>query len=83
MHQPNITPMQSSYFDYTVYPFERPPEMDAAAHSPHPVVVVGAGPIGLVLAIQIRKHGVPCVLIESEAQVSGGSRAVALTKRSM
>ena len=28
-------------------------------------------------------EGVRCVLIESEAQVSGGSRALALTKRSM
>lgn len=83
MHQPNTTPFQSSYFDYEVYPFRRPPEMGPGTHAPHPVVVVGAGPIGLVLAIQLRKHGVPCVLIEAEAQVSGGSRAVALTKRSM
>lgn len=83
MHHPNTTPMSSSYFDYTVYPFRKPPEMGASSPAPHPVVVIGAGPIGLVLAIQLRKHGVPCVLIESEAQVSGGSRAVAMTKRSM
>lgn len=83
MHQPNTTPHTSSYFNYKVYPFKTPPEM-GAPHAPvHPVVVVGAGPIGLVLAIQLRKHGVPCILIDSEAQVSGGSRALALTKRSM
>ena len=51
MHQPNTTPFQSSYFDYEVYPFRRPPEMGPGTHAPHPVVVVGAGPIGLVLAI--------------------------------
>lgn len=82
MHTPNTQPFTSSYFDYQVYPFKRPPELSGQA-SEHPVVVVGAGPIGLVLAIQLRRHGVPCVLVESEAQVSGGSRAVALTKRSM
>lgn len=83
MHQPNTTPLTSSYFEYQVYPFKTPPELGAKSSAPHPAVIVGAGPIGLVLAIQLRKHGVPCVLIESEAQVSGGSRAVALTKRSM
>lgn len=82
MHRPNTTPFHSSYFRYQVYPFQRPPELDGQQPT-HPVVVVGAGPIGLVLAIQLRKHGLPCVLIEAEAQVSGGSRAVALTKRSM
>src|SRR5690606_25994080 len=82
MHQPDLHPFQSSYFDYEVYPFEPPPEL-AGTPVRHPVVVVGAGPIGLVLAIQLSLHGVRCVLLESEAQVSGGSRALALTKRSM
>lgn len=83
MHQPNTTPLTSSYFKYKVYPFRTPPEMAAASAPVHPVVVVGAGPIGLVLAIQLQKHGVHCILIDSEAQVSGGSRALALTRRSM
>lgn len=83
MHHPNTTPLKSSYFDYKIYPFHKPPEFAAINEQSHPVVIVGAGPIGLVLAIQLRKHGIPCVLIDSEAQVSGGSRAVALTKRSM
>jgi len=83
VHRPDTTPFRSSYFSYEVYPFQRPADMDAPEAAIHPVVVIGAGPSGLVLAIQLRKHGIPCVLIEAEAQVSGGSRAVALTKRSM
>lgn len=83
MHQPPQKPNTSSYFKYEVYPFVRPPEMGANVTTHHPVVVVGAGPAGLVLAIQLAKHGIQCVLLESEAQVSGGSRALALTKRSM
>lgn len=82
MHLPEQTPYQSSYFQYEVYPFVRPPEMDGQAVT-HPAVVVGAGPAGLVLAIQLARHGVKCVLLEAEGQVSGGSRALALTKRSM
>jgi 3-(3-hydroxy-phenyl)propionate hydroxylase len=83
MHQPNLQPHRSSYFTYEVYPFVRPPEMDGAQARRHPVVVVGAGPVGLVLAIQLAAHGVKAVVVESEAQVSGGSRALALTRRSM
>jgi 3-(3-hydroxy-phenyl)propionate hydroxylase len=83
MHQPNLQPHVSSYFEYEVYPFVRPPEMQAAQGSPHPVVIVGGGPVGLVLAIQLAAQGLKPVLIESEAQVSGGSRALALTRRSM
>jgi 3-(3-hydroxy-phenyl)propionate hydroxylase len=82
MHQPQQQPHKSSYFTYEVYPFVRPPEMDGSG-SVHQAVVVGAGPVGLVLAIQLALNGVRCVLIEAEAQVCGGSRALAWTKRSM
>ncbi|MEM5386636.1 FAD-dependent monooxygenase [Paraburkholderia phymatum] len=83
MYQPNTTPHRSSYFDYEIYPFKRSPEAGAATLTHHPVVVIGAGPIGLVLAIQLAQQGVAPVLIEAEAQVCGGSRALALTRRSM
>lgn len=81
MHQPELQPHRSSYFAYEVHPFVRPRDMDAPAR--HSVVIVGAGPVGLVLAIQLALHGVKPVLVESEAQVCGGSRALALTRRSM
>ncbi|MES2413271.1 MAG: FAD-dependent monooxygenase [Pseudomonadota bacterium] len=83
MHQPDVQPHTSSYFDYEVYPFERPEEMSAPSPKRHPVVIVGAGPVGLVLAIQMALNGVQTVLVESDAQVGGGSRALALTRRSM
>jgi 3-(3-hydroxy-phenyl)propionate hydroxylase len=83
MHQPNVQPHASSYFKYEVYPFECPADLSSPTPLRHPVVIVGAGPAGLVLAIQMALNGVKSVLIESEAQVSGGSRALALTKRSM
>ena len=83
MHQPHQQALQSSYFTYRVYPFVRPPELSEGRQGRYPVVIVGAGPVGLVLAIQLASHGVRCVLVEAEAQVSGGSRALALTKRSM
>jgi 3-(3-hydroxy-phenyl)propionate hydroxylase len=65
-----------------VYPFRRPPELDGAGERRR-VVIVGAGPIGMLIGLQLARFGVPSVIVESEAQVSHGSRAIVLTRRSM
>ena len=49
----------------------------------NPVVIVGAGPIGLATAIDLARFGVPCVILEEDLQVSEGSRAIVLTRRSV
>ena len=80
MHQPDTTPRRSLYFDYRVFPADPPARGDAASA---PVVVVGAGPIGLVLAIDLARRGVRTVLLAAEQQLSEGSRAIVFTRRSM
>ncbi|MFA7505787.1 MAG: FAD-dependent monooxygenase [Burkholderiaceae bacterium] len=82
MHQPRTEPRQSLYHDYQVHDFVRPAEMDGAGVV-HPVAIVGAGPVGLVTALALARLGVRSVLLEAEAQVSEGSRAIVLTRRSM
>ncbi|TCZ63342.1 FAD-dependent monooxygenase [Roseicella aquatilis] len=81
MHQPATQPRPSIFYRYRVHPFRRPPEMDGAA-TEVPVTVVGAGPIGLLTALTLARLGCRCVLLESELQVSQGSRAIVLTRRS-
>lgn len=81
MHQPDSQPRPSLYYDYQVHPAWQPPP-DAAPPAA-PVVVVGAGPIGLTLALDLARHGVRVLLLESERQVSEGSRAIVFTRRSM
>jgi 3-(3-hydroxy-phenyl)propionate hydroxylase len=80
MHQPDTTPRRSLYFDYRVHP-AAPPAQGESAQAP--VVVVGAGPIGLVLAIDLARRGVRTVLLTAEQQLSEGSRAIVFTRRSM
>jgi 3-(3-hydroxy-phenyl)propionate hydroxylase len=80
MHQPDTTPRRSIYFDYQVFPAAPRPDADTLSA---PVVVVGAGPIGLVLALDLARHGLPVLLLEAEQQVSEGSRAIVFTRRSM
>ena len=48
-----------------------------------PVAIVGAGPIGLATALDLARFGVPSVLLEEDLQVSEGSRAIVLTRRSL
>lgn len=81
MHQPSTIKRDSVFYDYKIHPFVRPPEMDGPTDRT-PVVIVGAGPIGMVLALLLAKWGVRTVILEAEAQVSEGSRAVAFTRRS-
>ena len=82
MHKPELKPRHSIFFDYKIYPFSTPPEMEGQDNT-YPVVIVGAGLIGLTMALDLARFGIPSVLIEAEAQVSHGSRALALTRRSI
>lgn len=79
MHQPDMTPRQSLYFEYAIHPAAPIPRDTAVAM----VVVVGAGPIGLTLALDLARHGVRVIVLEAEQQVSEGSRAIVFTRRSM
>ncbi len=82
MSERSVNPPPSLYFDYKVFPFRRPPEMDGA-RTVHPVVVVGGGPVGLELALELARHDVPSIVIEADATVSEGSRAICISRRSM
>jgi 3-(3-hydroxy-phenyl)propionate hydroxylase len=81
MHQPHAEPRRSIYYDYQVFDAWLPSQHPKEQHAP--VVIAGAGPIGLVTALALAQHGVYSVVLESERQVSEGSRAIAFTRRSM
>jgi 3-(3-hydroxy-phenyl)propionate hydroxylase len=49
----------------------------------HPVVVVGAGPVGLSLAIDLAQRGLPVVLLDDADRIGDGSRAICFSKRSL
>src|SRR5471032_969000 len=49
----------------------------------HPVVVIGAGPVGLSLAIDLAQRGQPVVLLDDADRIGEGSRAICFSKRSL
>lgn len=82
MHTPLAEPRRSIYFDYQVYPAHTA-SVGASAVKRHPVVIVGAGPIGLTTALDLARYGIASIVLESERQVSEGSRAIVFTRRSL
>ncbi len=69
----------------TRFGYQRHPDQDrpSAAISHHPVVVVGAGPVGLSLAIALAQQGQPVVLLDDADRIGEGSRAICFSKRSL
>ena len=65
------------------FPYARSPDQDARAPVHHPVVVVGAGPVGLTAAIDLAKQGVGVVAIDDDNKLSHGSRAICFAKRTL
>jgi 3-(3-hydroxy-phenyl)propionate hydroxylase len=49
----------------------------------YPVIVVGAGPVGLAAAIELGLQGVPVVVLDDDDTVSVGSRGVCYAKRAL
>lgn len=65
------------------FPYQRCADQDAAQPARHPVVVVGAGPVGLSLAIDLAQHGQRVLLLDNDHKLSVGSRALCFAKRTL
>ncbi|CRK50816.1 FAD binding domain protein [Rhodococcus sp. RD6.2] len=72
----------STYYQPTKYPastFESMTATDDAL----PVVVVGAGPVGMGVALGLAQRGIPVTVLEAADQVSFGSRAICISRHSL
>ena len=65
-----------------VFPYQRPAELDSPG-ARRPVVIVGAGPVGLAAAIDLGQRGTPVVVLDDDRTVSVGSRAICYAKRAL
>ncbi|MGL4437877.1 MAG: FAD-dependent oxidoreductase [Bosea sp. (in: a-proteobacteria)] len=65
--------------------FAYTPSRDQSALQPvrHPVIIVGAGPVGLSLAIDLAQHGLHPVLLDDSDRIGDGSRAICFAKRTL
>ena len=66
---------------YKLYPYERSPDQDKPQGTRHPVVVMGGGPIGIGMALDLGLQGIPVVVLDDHEGVGMGSRAICFAKR--
>src|SRR6059058_649498 len=69
----------------TQFGYRRHPDQDRAGANlaEYPIVVVGAGPVGLSLAIDLAQRGQGVVLLDDADRIGEGSRAICFSKRSL
>ena len=65
------------------FAYRRGPDQDRAEPARHDVVIVGAGPVGLTLALDLARRGVAVVLLDESDRIGEGSRAICFAKRTL
>jgi 3-(3-hydroxy-phenyl)propionate hydroxylase len=65
------------------YGYRRARDQDAKTVVRHPVVIVGAGPVGLAAAIDLAQRGIPVVLLDDADRIGEGSRGICWSKRTL
>ena len=70
-------------YSYPKFEYRTPPEIASGQTLKVPVVVVGAGPVGLAAALDLQLHDVPVLLLDEDDTVSIGSRGVCYAKRAL
>jgi len=75
-------PLDSLYFDYPRFAARRVPEHEGVT-ARYPVLIVGAGPIGMTAALALARYGIRSVLIDRKDTFNDGSRAICIARPSM
>ncbi|MEL6432980.1 MAG: FAD-dependent oxidoreductase [Pseudomonadota bacterium] len=66
-----------------LYPYARHSDQETREPAHHPITIVGAGPVGLALAIDLAQRGVPTLILDDNTCISTGSRAICFAKRTL
>ncbi|MGE5170769.1 MAG: FAD-dependent oxidoreductase [Rudaea sp.] len=76
-------PGTSVDYEKLVLPYVPAPECARPDVGHRPVIVVGGGPVGLTVAIDLARYGTPVLLLDDDDRLSSGSRAICFAKRSL
>ncbi len=72
-----------STYTWPRYAYRRAPELGAGGERRVPLVIVGAGPVGLAAAIDAAQRGLAVIVLDDDNTVSVGSRGVCYAKRTL
>src|SRR5215470_13415155 len=68
---------------HLAFPHRRSADQDGPQPAHHPVLIVGAGPVGLTAALGLAARGQASVVIDRRRNLSDGSRAICWSKRTL
>ncbi len=68
---------------FRLYPYRKSADQDAPHARRHPVVIVGGGPIGLAMALDLGRQGIPALVLDDHEGIGMGSRAICFAKRTL
>lgn len=68
---------------FAIFSYKPSPDQRHAGQVHHPVVVIGAGPVGLSVAIDLAQREVPVVLLDDSDRIGEGSRAICFSKKTL
>ena len=70
-------------YSYPKFPYKSPKDLMTPPRQRRPLIIIGAGPVGLAAAIDARLQGLDVLLFDEDDSVSVGSRAVCYAKRAL
>ena len=68
---------------FRLYPYKKVADQDVPAPKRHSVVIIGGGPVGMGLALDLGKKGIDCLVLDDHDGVGQGSRAICFAKRTL
>lgn len=68
---------------FKLYPYSHSPDQNAKKPARHKVVVVGGGPIGLAMALDLGRQGISVLVLDDHEGIGMGSRAICFSKRAL
>ncbi len=67
---------------FKLYPYQKVAAQSGPAQR-HPVVIVGGGPVGLALALDLGQKGTPALVLDDHDGAGLGSKAICFAKRTL
>jgi 3-(3-hydroxy-phenyl)propionate hydroxylase len=65
------------------FAYRRSRDQDRLDPAHHPVIVIGAGPVGLCAAIDLAQRGIAVLLLDESDRIGEGSRGISHAKRTL
>lgn len=66
-----------------LYPYEPVVAATSGTVARHPVVIIGGGPVGLALALDLGQRGTPALVLDDHDGAGLGSKAICFAKRTL